>query len=195
MQIEVNSERWLDLKDLEGEVWRFVYSSSNGKAIYLVSNLGRVKKEERGVRPKILRQFKNWRGYWRVHIAHLQPFVHRLVATAFVKKTSALCLDVDHRNAIRTDNRATNLHWVTRSQNMLNPITMWERKEKEGLVCGEKPAASQTTDFISEEEGVVAMLEYLESKRGLMGYKRGSRPVKKEKAYMPSLFEEGVILQ
>lgn len=78
---------------------------------------------------------------------------------------------------------------------MLNPITMWERKEKEGLVYGEKPAASQTTDFISEEEGVAAMLEYLESKRGLMGYKRGSRPVKKERAYMPSLFEEGVIFQ
>lgn len=48
--------------------------------------------------------------------------VHRLVAEAFVPKpdgwTPGMPLDVGHKNDIRNDNRAENLFWCTRSENL-----------------------------------------------------------------------------
>lgn len=51
--------------------------------------------------------------------------VHRLVGMAFQDICGQYIkeLEVDHINKDRTDNRAINLHWVTRTENHLNPIT------------------------------------------------------------------------
>ena len=82
---------------------------------YQVSNLGRVR-DDNGIRHQ-------WphKGYWVCKIfvngVRTRVYVHRLIATAFVegKKDG---LEVNHKNAIKSDNSIDNLEWVTRSENV-----------------------------------------------------------------------------
>lgn len=46
-----------------------------------------------------------------------QTSVHRIVATAFHGPAPSPSHEVNHKNGIKTDNRAANLEWVTRSEN------------------------------------------------------------------------------
>lgn len=60
-------------------------------------------------------------GYYRVTardgVAPKKPhYVHRLVAEAFLDKPFSGC-EVNHRNGVKTDNRAENLEWVSSSEN------------------------------------------------------------------------------
>lgn len=52
-------------------------------------------------------------------------YIHRLVAKAFTEICGQYVngLEIDHKNCCRDDNRAENLHLVTRIGNMNNPIT------------------------------------------------------------------------
>ena len=106
-------EVWKDIKDYEG--------------LYQVSNMGRVKSiNHRGTgNEHILQPATTAKGY---HILSLckngKPVkyrVHRLVADAFCDNPdNKPC--VDHINAVRNDNRAENLRWVTSQENAHNPI-------------------------------------------------------------------------
>lgn len=58
---------------------------------------------------KIVNLFRNGKSHPRS--------VHRLVATTFISQPSP-GLDVNHKNGIKADNRAQNLEWATRSQNI-----------------------------------------------------------------------------
>jgi hypothetical protein len=48
-------------------------------------------------------------------------YIHRLVAEAFVENPTA-SLEVDHINRITIDNRAENLRWATRKQQLRNTV-------------------------------------------------------------------------
>lgn len=91
-----------------------------------VSNLGRVfKKKGKTSKGGILKNTRNNQGYVRMHICidgktYNKP-VHRLVAEMFCENPYDKPF-VDHINAIRDDNRASNLRWVTVSENNQNPI-------------------------------------------------------------------------
>ena len=117
------------------EIWR---SIEGYEGLYQVSSLGMVRSCDkivnckggtRMIKGKVLSQRRGMNGYLTIvlHKNHKPTgfSVHRLVAKAFPE----ICgeyrngLEVDHKNTLRTDNRAENLHWVTRSQNHLNPIT------------------------------------------------------------------------
>ncbi len=51
--------------------------------------------------------------------------IHRVIAYIFCERPTNdfSVLDVEHINAIKTDNRVENLRWCTRKENMNNDIT------------------------------------------------------------------------
>jgi len=99
-----------------------------------VSDLGRVRSVERSqpckdahggmaekkLKSRILSPFRcgKYLGI-RFSMGSSNRYIHRLVADAFIPKKLG-AEDVNHKNGIRSDNRAENLEWVTPSENMLH---------------------------------------------------------------------------
>ena len=100
------------------ERWRWV---DGYEGLYMVSDLGRIMSVPRKTHfGHIMKLRENWAGYQRVNLCKCNErqdySVHRLVATAFVENKGNKP-EVNHINGNRSDNRADNLEWVTRSEN------------------------------------------------------------------------------
>lgn len=123
------------MENNESEEWR---SIEGYEGLYEVSNLGRIKSCDRYVsngktvrlaKGRALKPCKNTSGYLFVRLSKMSKessqLVHRLVGLAFQDICGQYVngLEIDHKNCCRDDNRAENLHWVTRIGNMNNPIT------------------------------------------------------------------------
>jgi len=107
---------YLNLKnvDLKNEVWKPI---PEYEGLYYVSNMGRVKKHDSN---KIMRQNFS-REYLVVGLTDYNKKrrthrVHRLVAFTF-KNDSNYELEVNHENEIKSDNRESNLEWMTHAEN------------------------------------------------------------------------------
>lgn len=95
-------------------MWKDLHNNDK----YEVSELGEVRNKKTG---RILTGGINNNGYRTVHTRHADnpEFVHRLVAKAYVpnddpeRKT-----DVNHIDGDKMNNKASNLEWVTRSENV-----------------------------------------------------------------------------
>lgn len=90
--------------------------SSNGD----VRSIDRVDSSGKQRHGHVLSKAKTTNGYEFVWLCknnkRKSATVHRLVATAFIhNQANKLC--VNHINGIRDDNRASNLEWVTHSEN------------------------------------------------------------------------------
>jgi hypothetical protein len=122
-----------DVADLPGEEWRPVRGY---EGLYAVSSRGRVKSLGRVVRvgggtrtqaERILAQSRNENGYLSVSLYRggvgRRRMTHRLVAEAFLDPDPDRPF-VDHVNAVRDDNRACNLRWVTQSENCRHAVEM-----------------------------------------------------------------------
>lgn len=108
------------------EIWGVFFVmewKSIGNTGYQISDSGKVKNKH----GKILRPCFR-KGYEYVTICGIRYSIHRLVALAFIPNPDGKP-EIDHINAIRTDNRAENLRWVTRKENAHNPLTMREYKK------------------------------------------------------------------
>lgn len=83
---------------------------------YYVSSDGRIYSKQSG---KILKPKKSKTGYYRVTLCadgvHKNLSVHRLVALAFVINPKNKPT-VNHKNEIKSDNRAENLEWMTNAE-------------------------------------------------------------------------------
>ena len=84
---------------------------------YEVSNKGSVRNAHTGMKK---RPFLDKYGYHLVNLyykgGHKNQYVHRLVALAFVPGWRKE-FEVNHKNGVKTDNRAENLEWVTHREN------------------------------------------------------------------------------
>ena len=113
----IPNEEWKDIRGFEGR--------------YQVSNMGRVRSLDRyslNERPRLVKGqilktvIPNTGGYYRVSLSdgnrnYTHYEVHRLVALHFVPGYKE-GLVVNHKNEIKTDNRAENLEWCTFQYNI-----------------------------------------------------------------------------
>jgi len=96
------------------EIWKPI----NGFPNYEISNLGSVKSKAH-LKEKILKPFKNSKGYLYVSLPKKRTSVHKLVAETFIEtKPSSDCTEINHINFNRTDNRAENLEWISHKDNI-----------------------------------------------------------------------------
>jgi len=144
------SEEWRDIPDFEG---------------YQVSSFGRVKGVDRLRKGKTglrltngqeMKQVLNKKGYPEVRLrkngCHTR-LVHKLVASAFMTKPEG-CTQINHLNGVKTDNRLTNLQWVTQSENQLHAYKLGLQPSR----AGERNGRATITD-----EKVTALKELYNS--------------------------------
>lgn len=128
---EINTERYLSPKDLDGEFWADI---SGWEDSHEVSNYGRVRTKERDVlynngrthhyRSKILKVFVNSKGYCYVYLsnqthkkAECSRRLHQVVLCAFEKKPEG-CNQINHKDENKLNNSLDNLEWCDGKYNM-----------------------------------------------------------------------------
>lgn len=93
-----------------------VFKPIVGYEKYQISNKGNVYSENR---KRLLVPKKSKTGYLRITLCnkngHRTFLIHRLVAMAFIENLEGKPT-VNHKNEIKTDNRAENLEWATNAE-------------------------------------------------------------------------------
>lgn len=107
------------------EIWKDVVGAEE---YYQISDMGRIKNKATG---DILKPSES--GYYR-HIElrygiNKNVLIHRLVAEAFIPNPLNLRC-VNHKNEIKTDNRAENLEWCTQRYNLLYGKNATQRNQR-----------------------------------------------------------------
>lgn len=100
---------------MQSEIWKDI----PGFPEYQISNLGRVMsfKNQYGHGPRIIYGETTRSGYIQVSLNKKRYKIHRLVAMAFIPNPDGLP-QINHKNEIKTDNRAENLEWCTGKYNV-----------------------------------------------------------------------------
>jgi hypothetical protein len=145
------------------EIWKNIENYEN----YQVSNLGRVKRKAgyQSKTERILSSINNGNDYLSFCLCKngkaKRFYAHRLVALAFIENKENK-EEVNHIDGIRTNNKLTNLEWVTRSENHLHRyIVLKQRGVNFGKTGAKnwksKPVLKYTKEmkFLKEYAGVM----------------------------------------
>ena len=124
----------LSLESMPGEVWKDI---PGWEGFYQASNIGRVKSiahtnfQGKTFKDKILRQHIRTKGYLGARLykegKQISYHVARLVAICFINNPDNKPT-IDHINTDKKDNRVENLRWATHHENMMNPISLEQRR-------------------------------------------------------------------
>lgn len=105
---------------MKSEKWKAIPGTGGA---YEASSLGLIRRAQPGKATCVGRTLSQTldptRNYWRVTVPRrfgVSSLVHVLVATAFLG-VRPKAHEVNHKNGIGTDNRLSNLEWVTRAKN------------------------------------------------------------------------------
>jgi ERCC4-related helicase len=130
------------------EVWHDI---EGYEGIYQVSDLGNVKSLKRqnalGLMrsERILKPATNDWGYkFVVTYDKKSKAIHKLVALAFIGKQPGEKYVANHKNGIKTDNRADNLEWITHKENIRHA---W----RTGLASSKKGAQHPNAKLTNEQ--------------------------------------------
>jgi hypothetical protein len=129
------------------EVWK---ECGEGKrCFYEVSNLGQVRSIYKKTKiEKILKGSLSGNGYLQVKIVRKRILIHHLVAYAFLGPRREGC-EIDHFDRNKLNNKADNLRYVTRSENIKNrddyrdDILEEDTKERHKIFCKEYQEANK----------------------------------------------------
>ena len=144
-------EIWKDIKGYEG--------------LYQVSNLGNVKslaKTRKGItnREDIILKLCNKDGYNVVNLWKDKKKktikVHRLVAQAFIPNIENKPY-INHINAIRNDNRISNLEWCNQSENIRHAYNIGNIKTKRVMQFDKNKRYIKTWSSIKEAEKILGI--------------------------------------
>ena len=138
------------------EIWKAI---PGYEGLYEVSDQGRVlsKRTNRFLKPNIMTH-----GYVCVHLysggkqTRAVKTIHKLVAQAFVTNPHNCC-EVNHKNFLRRDNRAENLEWVTRKENVAHALAAGRRVKPEKRVMGINLRTKETVRFESQIAAEIAL--------------------------------------
>lgn len=125
---------------------------------YEVSSEGRVRSVDREIvrstgvierrKGKVLAPRNNQNGYLKVCLgARHETYVHRLVCIAFHGDPPTPAHQADHINAVRSDNRAHNLRWITREENLSG------RKFARGAAFSHAVLTAEKAEYILRTRG------------------------------------------
>lgn len=141
-QLELTAKKAADLlrENLDGKNWKPVVGFDD---FYIVTDEGNVISLRQGI---VMSGRYSTSGYLSLTLCghpgkKMQSTgIHRIVAEAFHGSPPSRKHEVNHRNGIKTDNRAENLEWVSRSENQIHAV-------KIGLKpCGENTHMSKLTE-------------------------------------------------
>lgn len=104
--------------------WKTINFIDGFENLYEVNTIGQIRRIDY---QRILKPTLNSYGYQTVHLSSRKKRkrigISILVAKAFIPNPENKP-EVDHIDTIRTNNNISNLRWVTRQENMDNPLTL-----------------------------------------------------------------------
>ena len=132
-------EKWKDVSGYEG--------------LYQVSNEGMVKSFKKG-KEKMLKLYKDKYGYYAVKLSkdgkHKFYYVHRLVAQEFVYNDNLFFNQINHKDEVKTNNKADNLEWCDSTYNNNYGTAIYRRIETRSrkVICVETGIIYQSANEI-----------------------------------------------
>lgn len=145
-----DEKAWLNLEDLPHEEWCYIIGYEKH---YQVSNFGRVKSLKCGKQKILKSRFYRDDEYLApelfMHSKSKIIKIHRLVAEAFIPNPENKP-QVNHINGIKTDNRVSNLDWVTVGENIRHAYNIGLIKKKSGCAHPDAKFSAEQIRYIRE---------------------------------------------